>query len=251
MFIKGYIRNFTLIAITLLVGFPSIAKDIYLVTGYDYPPYADKNLPNGGFASDLVVTVFSSMDNVGRVSLAFEPWKRGYDNTKIGKFLATFPYRKTADREKDFLYSDPIVSINTVVFINHNSTLTLATLEGAKACLPLGYTDKAIKDLVERKIVTLQRPTQLENCFQMMKAGRVDFIPINDMVGNEFLHSHSTLNAAHFKHLPEPISKGYLHLMVSKQHPGSKQYIKQFNKYLERIKSSGQYNRLKEKHNIP
>lgn len=226
------------------------AADIKLVTGDQYPPFTGKKLLNRGVATDIIEAAFKGMKGVSSVDIAFQPWKRGYDSTLKGQYFATFPYLKTPEREKDFLFSEAVFTTNTVAFVAKGSTLSVDNLKGTTACLPLGYTASAIQHLIDDKTVRLTRAKQLENCFQKLKAGRADFVPLSRLVGIAFINDNKKLDLKDFDSLAKPFTTGGLFLMASKNYPDVQTYLDEFNKQIKTMKDSGSYNEIMKKHGL-
>ena len=77
-----------------------IESTLDLVTGNDFAPFTGEDLPQGGMLTELVLRSFKAM-GLG-YDVRFVPWKRGYDGVVAGKFLGTFPYVRTPEREQEF-----------------------------------------------------------------------------------------------------------------------------------------------------
>lgn len=92
-------RLIVVCAAVLAVGLarPACAAEQFaLVTGEDYPPFADPRLPGGGLATILVRQVVAALGATARVD--FLPWRRGYEDTLRGRYDGTFPYVRTPER---------------------------------------------------------------------------------------------------------------------------------------------------------
>jgi len=66
-------------------------KDLYLVTG-DYPPFSGIQLPQGGMTTEITVKAFKEMGYQAQID--YQPWKRGFTNTRKLLYFGTFPYVK-------------------------------------------------------------------------------------------------------------------------------------------------------------
>ncbi|WP_429122233.1 hypothetical protein [Aeromonas allosaccharophila] len=82
-----------------------------LVTG-DYSPYSGADLPEGGQSTRLVTRVLHTAGYHDLV-VDYLPWARGYQQALNGLATATYPYARTRERELDFYYSDPSISITS------------------------------------------------------------------------------------------------------------------------------------------
>ncbi len=126
------------LALLLACWTPGWAEEIRLVTG-EFAPYSGENLPNGGMTTELVSGIF---DRLGySVSVAYLPWKRGYQGTRDGKFSATFPYSFNSERASEMLYSAPLRSSPVYLFVHVEAPLSKAApenLQGLRLCTALG-----------------------------------------------------------------------------------------------------------------
>ena len=163
---------------------------VALVSGNDYAPYADSALPQGGMTAEIVTRAFAKM-GVGS-SIAWQPWSRGYQESKVGTFSATFPYVRTPEREADFLYSDVIVHLRYRLFVKAGRSNTdfskLESLTGKSYCLPLGWAQVGVLNgMVTEGQIRVVRPPQMRNCMLMLSMGRVDFVAVDERLGAEAL----------------------------------------------------------------
>ena len=78
-------------------------EPVKLVTGNDYQPYTHESLPEGGLFNEIVKRAY---DKVGiTYAIDWKPWRRGFNETLAGKYLATYPYVLTEERNKLFAFS--------------------------------------------------------------------------------------------------------------------------------------------------
>ena len=73
---------------------------VKMSSGDDYAPYVSTTRPDGGLITALVRQILQKAGYA--LQLQIKPWKRGYVDGKSGLDVATFPYYRNADREKDF-----------------------------------------------------------------------------------------------------------------------------------------------------
>jgi polar amino acid transport system substrate-binding protein len=243
-----------LFAITLLLlavfAIPVHATELTLVTGDQYAPFTDQRLPHGGMISEMVKVIFHKMGYA--VHIDFKPWKRGYMEARESLYLGTFPYAKTDERLQEFLYSEPLHVVHEVFYVRRDATIRYAQdedLTGLTVCRPLGYLLRDIQPLLDAKIITVQQPSQLENCFRMLELKRVDLVLINETVGKEVVSSiYGASGHNAFKILEKPLTELSLHFIISKQNPAGALYIQAFNKALEELKRDGTLDAIISKH---
>lgn len=219
---------------------------IILTTGPDYYPLTDIRKPDGGRATRIVSAVFKSLGK--DIAIDWLPWKRGYQMTKAGKYGATFPYLKTLEREREFLFSDVIAKEESLLWTRSGSPLNIndpSTFKKAKLCAGVGYAsviEEILKSDINLKEVEIFRPQNRESCLLMLGAGRVDAISglkdeIMPMVEANNLAAKVTFSV-------KPIKTVSFHLIAPKNDPDSRALITDFNKALRQIQADGTYQKL-------
>lgn len=224
------------------------ADTIHLVTGNNYPPFTDENLPGGGMISEIVGLAFKKVGY--QAQIAFRPWKRGYEETKKGSFVATFPYIKTEERLKDFYYSQPITTVYTRVFVVKNSPIReLQDLTGRRICVPLGYgvAEKFSEMLKQGLFNAESTPVDLAGCLRMMLSGRKDFFIINEI--NGWATIRKTFNTTeNFRTLEATFQEETHHLIVSKTTADGARLLKAFDRGLDQLREDGTLDMIIKRH---
>lgn len=222
------------------------ANEIRLTTGPDYPPLVDHTRADGGIATKLVLAIFSRMDRP--VTLDWLPWARGFQSTRNGRYNATFPYFKTEEREKSFLYSDALLSMPTFMWQRRGDSLDFtnpASFIGRAVCVPLGFSSSLaarLTSLIARREVRIESPPRPDNCVQMLAAGRVDAVTGTD---GEIMRLIDLGGLAEkLIRSPQPLEIRAYFLIAPKADPQAAQLIERFNLALARMKEDGSYARL-------
>ena len=230
-----------LVLLASLFAMSAEALDIRVVTGDEFPPFADRQLENGGLATDIVLKIFKSV-GYENVVIVWRSWLKGYEMTVDGEVDGTFPYAFTRTRGKDVLYSDPITSLKAYGwFLKSRSSFdTNLDLIGKNLCLPLGhaelgYTGKLFGNGQAKRVA----PPDMKTCFKLLAAGRVDSVisPRSEAVNSI---AAAGLSNAEFDHIPEALSDQPLHFIVGKKNPQAEHIIAQFNAGLKQLRESGQ-----------
>lgn len=241
--------------ISLCIGFlgffslqPGFAEHpIKLVTGNDYAPFTDQALPKGGLATAIISAAFEK-SGVQTV-MDWKPWKRGYIESKQGRYVGTFPYIPTEERKMDFLYSNPVFTETYVALTNaddQNQYLSYEDMKGKTICRPVGY---AIADKIENNLekwnISLFQPANMAGCIKAIMHLPNHIVVLNRLqAGAELKKPATNVKKIKIHSLNE---KGFtLHFIVSKKLENGPHWINRFNKGLASIKKSGQYDRLAE-----
>jgi polar amino acid transport system substrate-binding protein len=232
----------------LLVGANALAAGtLSIVTGNNYPPFSDENLPEGGLSSLIVKRV---LEEVGYdVKLSFMPWKRGYESAKNGVHVATFPYVKRPDRELHFNYSLPINTITQLVFVRADSDIHMDKVEqlaGLTTCVPRGYAiTESVSKLADDGVIKMLSAPDAAQCYLMLRFGRIDFVTFNQYVGWSAAESAAGDEARMiFRALETPLETEGLHLIFSKGLEDGEALLSRFDQALQKLRDNGFITRL-------
>ncbi|WP_052941324.1 substrate-binding periplasmic protein [Chromobacterium subtsugae] len=219
------------------------ADALALVTG-EFPPYTGAALPQGGISAVLVREAFLAAGQPAP-SIVFLPWKRAYSETEQGRFAASFPYARDENREKAFLYSEPLHQDRFSYFARQDDEdARKGRWQGKRLCLPLGWTTAYVDADVRKYQLRLERPPTLENCLKMLNSDTVDLVSCNDFVAD---YAMRRLFGPHAPFAIADIGKAQsseLYLIVSRRRPDAERLIRQFNQGLAALRDSGRYQLL-------
>lgn len=230
--------------LTLLLMAPTMAHAaepvVRLVTGTDYPPYVDSTLPNGGLLTVLVQQAFAAAGM--QTSLEVEPWRRGYESMLAGRFDATFPYVRTAERDTELLYSDPVQEVRQRMLVTLGQEMAAQEpywVMGKRVCGAVGYGLPPWLDvLIDQGQVIRVTPTQQRSCIAMIAASRADFMIEDEVISNARLRD--MLGADRVATVPgAPADTAFLYLVVAKSNPRAALILTAFNQGLARAKANG------------
>jgi len=234
------------IALGLALAACSAYATVSLTTGPDYAPFTDHNVADGGIAVRLVRATFARINE--SVALDWLPWKRGYSLTLAGHYQATFPYAKSAERERDFIFSDPLMTMQTYLYMRHGDHLdydTPSSFSGRVICVPQGFYSQLqtnLRDLTARGEVRVEQAPDMPSCVRMLLAGRVDaFTAFDKLIQHVLLQ---TGGAERVEHSVKAVSATDLMLIAPRNNPDSIILIQRFNAALQALKADGSYKRL-------
>nr|WP_255635520.1 transporter substrate-binding domain-containing protein [Azospirillum sp. 412522] len=229
------------------------------MTGGDYAPFTGEDLPGGGLVTELVRRAFA----VGgrQYDVRFMPWRRGYDGVVSGRFLATFPYVRTPEREREVLFSDPVIELRQFVYLSNRSAMDfrdggdgdpgrLEDFGGRTICQPVGYAlPAALEAMVVQGRLTRQAPSDLGACVRMVATGRADVLVIDEFSGAVAI-ARSGL-AEDIRVSERPFAVVTLHVVVGRATPGAEATVAIFNDGLKTLKLQGVYQQLLSSHTAP
>jgi len=223
---------------------------IELATG-DYPPFTSQKSPENGVFSEIVSAAFKELEI--EVKYTFFPWKRGELYTQVGKVFATFPYARTKEREKNFDFSDAVMSSKVVFFYykpHQQNKINYEKLEDLKLYTIGGIRGHWYEPVFQSAGLEVHYVTSEKQSIGMLKMAHVDLAPINELVGWEIIKNQFPDQINSFATFTKPLKQNTLHLMISRKYPGYKELTQKFNGALIKIRNKGIYQQLLAKDGI-
>jgi polar amino acid transport system substrate-binding protein len=221
------------------------ADNLRLVTGDDYAPFTGQALPGGGMLTQVVAAVLSERGLTH--SLDWRPWNRGYLRTLQGEYDATYPYVRTPQREREYLYSAALFLANQHIFSRAAEPIELddpGSLQGLRFCYPLGWEPpRVLQALLDQGLLTRHSPIGLKECARLLLLGRDDFF-ISDRHLGETALQLTGADPSRFRRSVSAINNSTLHLIVPRNHPQGAWLIEQFDLGLRTLQGSGHYQQL-------
>ncbi|MBH9576896.1 substrate-binding periplasmic protein [Inhella proteolytica] len=223
----------------LLLGGAAWAQPAVLrMVSNEFPPYVGKDLPQQGFYAALVRQVLAEQGL--QLELQFQPPARAHASAAAGQVDAAFPMLRTPEREREFLFSEPLLLVRSYLFVRADSPISgLADLPGRRSChLQDSNQPEPVQRLVEGGSVKVERVAQMAQCFEMLTRGRVDFVALSDY-GGWAAARQATAGPEGFKRVGAPLSLGLLHLVWPRAEPRSAERAAAFNKALTELRRRG------------
>tara|TARA_B100000614_G_C14548967_1_gene493216 strand:- start:1651 stop:2376 length:726 start_codon:yes stop_codon:yes gene_type:complete len=230
------------LSLSLLASVPAMGETIVFATG-EWAPFIGETLPDYGLHSKIITKVFTKMGY--EVKLDFMPWKRTYQLTKKGDYIATFTWSKTPERDEEMFYPKNELSLSKEVGFYKKSKfpdgLTLTGLEDIKTKnlkvvgIASYWYEKALKDLgIKVHIVSTG-----DLAWKMLNGGRADILIENYDVGNA--ESQAFLGQgknAEFG-ITAPLKTQHMYLVFSRVHPKAKEIMAKYDETVAAMKAAG------------
>lgn len=202
----------------------------------EWPPYMSEHLPHQGSLSRIVRAAFA--ESGINVNYVFYPWKRSYELARAGQLAGSVGWSPTSERERDFLFSAPIVEARNVFFIQKGSNFDWQQLSQLRA-LHIGVTrdynyGPEFSRLQAEGILRPDIADNDETNFRKLSIGRIDAFPLDQEVGLHMLNQLSIINVEPH---PRAITSVPLALIISRKHPQAGRLIEQFNAGLAKLKA--------------
>lgn len=232
------------VAAWVLIAGVALAEEAIVLTNGEWPPFFSEALEDQGVGSRICKEAFARarMD----VKYRFVPWKRGLQAARTGEATGSVGWRKTPERTKLFYFSDPILTVSSVLFHRQGSHFDWQTLDDigpltVGATLGYAYTD-ILQPYVEKHGGKLEIAPSDEINMGKLAAGRIDVFPCAQAVGSYLIDTKlSPRSAGLITHHPKPLLLGGIHLIISKDNPDGQKLITRFNAGLRELSQSGLY----------
>ncbi|GAH00589.1 unnamed protein product, partial [marine sediment metagenome] len=184
------------------------------------------------------------------VKYKHHPWKRTYEQAKMGRFHAASYFYKSKEREKYFYYSDPITIEKIVFFYLKSKPMkdwnTLTDLKGYRIGATRGYTyTKEFWDAAKSKRLRIDVANTDKQNFNKILKGRIDIFPTGLVSGYSILQKDFDASISHLISFhPKPLSETTGHLLFPRSRKNSEKLLRIFNQGLAKLKKEGSYNKF-------
>ena len=238
-------KRFTMLLVFLILSVFMFSQETVRLTNGEWPPYMGENIRENGLMSHIVKEALAIEGY--KVEYSFFPWKRSYELAKTGEWDGTVGWKKNAEREKDFYFSDPILSVKEVFF--HREDLNFdwtdyEELKKYKIGISIGYSYGYDFDSMKDKLNVEETTEDLAN-LRKLQGKRIDLFPCALEVGYFLIKQNFKGNEA--KNLinhPKSINTAEYNLILTKDNPGNREIIIIFDRGLKKLKSSKKFDKL-------
>ena len=210
----------------------------------EWAPYTSELEPNGKLLERVVTEAFK-LEGV-KVQYTYLPWRRSYLRTLDGTFDGTFPWNRSAERERLFhLHATPLLAEPGVFFHLKTTPLDWTRLEDLKNYrmgVTMGYKNEEVYK--ELAIAADPAPSEELN-FKKIAAGRIDVYETSRAVGYATIAKTLPPEVARqFTHHPKPAEIYDYFVLLSRETPKGPAWTIKFESGLRKLKASGAYDRI-------
>lgn len=216
------------------------------VTVGEWPPFLSQELKGNGVVAEMIVEIFASQGI--EAELTFLPWGRGYHEASIGQFQAMGVWMHKSEREKQFLYSDPILNEQFVFFHRKDKAFDWESMEDLRSYrlgggIKYSYGPELDAALADGRVI-MDRGANDKVNFQKLLTDRVQIYPQEMSVGYFALsRDFSPEERSLITHHPKAILNNLSYVLFPKALEGSAELVARFNKGLKEFRESGEYER--------
>ncbi len=243
------VRRLTICLILFTIIFSNAyAEKQVRLSFVDYPPYYGEHLHEGGPYSEIIKAAF---EEEGYIVVREQlPWARALDSTRLGEYDALYTawYRK--DREADFLFSDPLPPNELVLFKRKNEKIAFATLADLKPFqvgIVRGYVNPPGFDEAALKVQEVRSDKQN---LQKLANRHIDLAIMDLALGKYILRNELKRYGAMIDWISPPLEVADQFLMFSRKAPDFRKKRDAFNAGLAKIKASGKFQSILDKHDF-
>lgn len=211
----------------------------------DYPPYImATEVPVYGMDVDVVKAAFAASGVPVEINMM--PWNRIVKSIKLGTIPGTISCSKRPYRLEYMLFSDPTSEIKRIAMskrsLNTDQINVLQDLNKVSVTTVEGWGMQ--NQLVRLKIPHSTAPT-IESALQAVIHRNIDVLYMAELPALYYAEKLDHLDAMKVTAFHDQTALP-LHLCVSKAYPNAQQIVDSFNQGLERIKSTGQYESIRQ-----
>lgn len=228
----------------LFAATPVQAREIVLCT-MNWEPYYGKDMPRGGFFTELVRTAFERAGH--SVTVEFMPWPRAMLEVKQGDRDVLLGAYWSKERAETYIASDSIYTDRTGLVAHESlgvqefdslrelTDYTIGVGRGFAVSDEFDDADYLDKDFEETQILNLRK----------LFADRVDMVA-GSFVSIRYFANKEDMDVSALEFLEPPLQEQSLHIMVSRSIPDSEELLADFHEGLEAIREDGTYERILE-----
>lgn len=218
-------------------------KDSVSIVVDDYPPYIDKANTDGA-VTRLVSAAFAA-EGID-VELEFAPWSKVEESVHYNNKLS-FMWSKTAQRQQNWSFSDPLYVNRQVLVIKKGSRVFWRRLDELRR-YKLGVTSHHnYGERFENYRQYLNLTDSVSDYLSIKKLIRdkVDAVVVEELVGRSLISYFPEKISAQLEVLGhEAIDSSNSYLVCSKNYAKCANYIGKFNRGLTKLKTSGRYQEI-------
>lgn len=231
-------RFVCLAALMLGAACPAWALTPWRVAAIELPPAIGPQADQQGYYAVLLRRLLRELD--AEPQFVFLPPQRAFQAAVAGDVDLALPFQRTPDREKVLWFTEPFYIASVRVFLRatdawlpHAST----ELRGKRGCTLLGAAAPPPLQLeVDAAKVRLERVAQLDACFRLLQAQRVDFVVAGLNSGWLAAHTLSDRGAG-VRMAPFVLAEQPVMLALPRARPESEQRVKRLNAALRKLRA--------------
>ncbi len=205
-----------------------------------WPPYVDRNVPEHGVATEIVVT---ALERAGyQVVKSFDTWSNTLQGTGLGVFDVIATAWFTDERDRLFAYSKPYL-YNKIKFIKRKgSSQTFNSFDDLRGVLIGTVRQYAYSGEFDNNQLLIKLPVNhLIQNLSLLQLGNIGLTLDDELVIRHQIETYMPGTADQFELLEKPLATRGLHMLVSRAHPKHQAIVASFDQAIAEMKSDGSF----------
>lgn len=238
-------------------------RKIAVLTGSNFPPFTDKDLPGGGMLAEMVQAAMQAAAPDRGFDIHWVDDRTAHYDPLLSNALLDmgFPWFKpNCEADPTFYdcvnltFSEPMFEMLTLLFVDKSRPFAfngVADIAGKTLCRPAGYStfifDQDGRNWLRDGKIKLVTPTLVDTCFDFLIDGQVDAVVLNEFLGRKKIIDLGLKGRVDVA-LGMPLSIDSNHVVVHKSHPNAAELMELFDIGLNKIKADGTYQSIVDTH---
>ncbi len=181
-----------------------------------------------------------------KAEFEFMPWKRAYEMTKKGKYIATFSWTKTPERQDEIFYPKNELALSKEVGFYKKSRfpngLSIKRAEDIKDqnLKMVGISSYWYEKEFKKKGINIHIVSSSDLAWKMLNGERADIMIENSDVGNVELQATLGQGKEAEFGMTAPIRTGKMFILFSRVHSKGKEIMNQYDATVSKLKAAGE-----------
>jgi polar amino acid transport system substrate-binding protein len=248
----------------------SLVRRIEFLTADGFAPFTGRSLEGGGMLTQVIAAAMGLVKDEAKGRFDYgvswvNDWSAHLNPLLLTRaFDVGFPWARpncegvnleptSQFRCQRFFFSEPLYEVITGLFVQTSSrfkSLRNEEIAGATLCVPAGQPVHQLDDYgrgwVRDNRIVLMRPPTVDECFRLLDAATVDAVVESELAGRASITSLGLADKVRM--IEQPVALTTFHVLVSKSHPHARTILYYVNSSLEKLRESGEYDRIVEHH---
>lgn len=236
---------------------------INILTGTDFAPFTDSDLPNGGMLTEVVQAAMDEVNPEQGFAIHWvNDWGAHFEPLLSNALLDIgFPWFKpNCDAQPDtyrcqnLLFSDSMFEVLILLFVDTSRPFEFRTtddIKGKRLCRPAGYAtyifDQSERNWLRDGVIELVVGDSPADCVEKVAEGEADAAVLNEFLGRQTVKDLGLKGQIDVAG-GNPISIDGNYMVVHKSHPNGPELLAVFEEGLAKIKENGEYQRIVGEH---
>jgi ABC-type amino acid transport substrate-binding protein len=231
---------------------PAAKKPVVRLATLEWEPYIGTRMPQQGYTAQLVRAAFAERGMEAKIE--FYPWARALHLARTGAVDGLMPEYYDADREGEFVYSDPFPGGPLVLYKRKADAIAFAfdparqpdaafrALKGRRFGVVRGYLNTPVFDAAA--YLTKEEANDDATNLRKLVYGRIDLAVIDRRVAEHVIRTDYPAYAAKIEPMAPALAEKPLYIAFSRKAPRMREALAAFNQGLAALRADGRLEAL-------